>query len=195
LQRYGSLNGERFAFLSPCAHKWREFVLENENPEELVHYNITIESLHNWLEKEAVNLQQYAPVSMETGMHGNGLNNRGLTVAAFGSIGKSLSALMPGLHYHIEQGIKNAAGYLEKTEDLRGENFYRLFEPYACVGGCAHGLGIGKARSPLGENPPEAMDFLKTADPGEIQKITELFAWFDQNLDMNDFCHSAETEN
>jgi hypothetical protein len=181
LQKYCRTE-DRFAFLSPCAIKWTEFTLENQ--EQLIHYHVPIDALDTWLKEQGVDLTQYAGgLSMEQ-------DGTGQTVAAFGGIGKTLAALQPGLDYQVEQGIKNAAACLESygnfTEDL-GET--RILEPYACAGGCSCGprvRGLLKQASPaiLQPGTPDGT-------PGDITKLQDLFSYYDKTLDLADFCHQA----
>jgi iron only hydrogenase large subunit-like protein len=168
---------EPFAFLSPCILKKNEFAVQNR--EYLVHYNITIDALKTRLAAEAVNVQQYAPCSEETGP-----NSKGLTLAAFGGIGKALTALLPDTGYHVEQGLDNAASYLSTCREFREpQSRAFIFEPYACRGGCAGGSGVGA------DTVCEHADFLKCDEKIDIEGIFKLFSYYDATLRLEDFCH------
>jgi iron only hydrogenase large subunit-like protein len=198
LRKYRSL-GERFAFLSPCAQKWREF---NPGDGELVHYNITITALRSWLEKAQLALNRDEAWEIEKER-----NLAGLTVAVYGSIGKSLQVLLPDLVCHVEQGVSRAAAWLagngaggELPAKLPLENTRRsVFEPYACVGGCSRGAGLGKAAGEAADSSRITTGFLQTGetpaapDPLAAERIGELFEWYDSNLDISDFCYPTET--
>jgi iron only hydrogenase large subunit-like protein len=184
LRKYRAL-GERFAFLSPCTQKWREF---NPGGGELVHYNITITALRAWLEKARLGVNGYEDWELEKER-----NIAGLTVAAYGSIGKSLQVLLPDLDCHIEQGVARAARWLAgnapETESLRRS----VFEPYACVGGCSRGAGLGEGavsgRTTAGLL--QAGEIPAAPDPLAAEKIEKLFEWYDSNLDIADFCYAG----
>jgi iron only hydrogenase large subunit-like protein len=167
---------EPLAFLSPCLLKKNEFVTKNR--EELIRYNITIGGLYDWLAAGAVDLRQYEPFPQVTGQNG-----QGLTLAAFGSIGKVLAALLPGTEYHIEQGLGNAAAYLSKNRDFRDPQNSLVFEPYACEGGCANGPGVVNRRARGTPN------FLTRSEPQDLTRIYELFSQYDGCLNLEDFCH------
>jgi iron only hydrogenase large subunit-like protein len=176
LKTYRRLEGP-FAFLSPCVLKKNEFTTGNR--EELIRYNITIDALHTWLAAEAVDVQQYEPCPQETERNGGGL-----TLAAFGGIGKALAALLPDVNYHVEQGTGNAVSYLSKTKDfLEPRNHAVIFEPYACIGGCAKGSGVGKLRNCGKAN------FLKTGEKTDLENILKLFSHYDETLKPEDFRH------
>jgi iron only hydrogenase large subunit-like protein len=182
LRKYCSI-GDRFAFLSPCASKWREFTLKNR--ENLIQYHVPIDAFDAWLKSEGVYLPQYAPYPMEREINGDGL-----TVAAFGGIGKTLSALLEGLNHHVEQGLGNAAAYLQSKSNFTGAPLGSfVFEPYACVGGCSQGARVGKRGHP----PHNTMDFLQTVDTSDVASLEELFSYYDKTLELADFCHYAPT--
>jgi iron only hydrogenase large subunit-like protein len=168
---------EPLAFLSPCLLKKNEFTVKNN--EELVRYNITINDLHTWLAAEAVDLRQYAPCPQETDCNG-----KGLTLAAFGGIGKALAALLPDLGYHVEHGPENAVSCLSHNMDFRdSQNRAVIFEPYACKGGCAKGSGIGNHNARNGQN------FLAGSEQPDINNILKLFSHYDETLNPEDFRH------
>jgi iron only hydrogenase large subunit-like protein len=167
---------EPFAFLSPCLLKKTEFVASNN--EELVRYNITVHKLYAWLSEKAVDTRQYAPHIPEPSHNG-----RGLTLAAFGGIGKTLAALLPDIRYHVEYGLGNARSYLTNTEgfgDLQGRAL--IFEPYACPGGCAGGSGMGTCRKAC------EMRFMPGNEPQDTKNILRLFSYYDKTLRLEDFC-------
>jgi iron only hydrogenase large subunit-like protein len=167
---------EPLAFLSPCLLKKNEFITKNN--EELIRYNITIHGLCTWLAEEAVDIQQYAPCAPETGHNGHGL-----TLAAFGGIGKTLAALLPDIRYHVEQGLGNAASYLSNSREfLEPQNQALIFEPYACKGGCANGSGVGSRTG------REEKNFLTRSEQPDINSILELFSRYDETLKLEDFC-------
>jgi iron only hydrogenase large subunit-like protein len=175
LKTYRLIQGP-FAFLSPCILKKGEFITENQ--EELVRYNITIEGLNNWLNHSGIDIQQYDPHPLETDHNG-----KGLTLAAFGGIGKVLAALVPDINCQVEQGTGNAAARLVKNREF-GETQGRavFFEPYACIGGCANGPGLGKYRGPV--DP----DFCKSGETADLENIFSLFSHYDDTLRLKDFC-------
>jgi iron only hydrogenase large subunit-like protein len=176
LKTYRRLEG-RFAFLSPCLLKKNEFAVGNQ--EHLVQYNITIAALKTWLAAESVDIRQYAPCPEETDENG-----KGLTLAAFGEIGKALAALLPGTGFHSEQGLDNAASYLSASPEFwEPRNHAFVFEPYACKGGCAHGPGVGTTPVPV------TTDFLKCATETNTQSILKLFSHYDATLTLQDFFH------
>jgi iron only hydrogenase large subunit-like protein len=168
---------EPFAFLSPCRLKKSEFTTKDN--EELVRYNITIDALKNWLDAEDIDTARFAPCGQETERNGTGL-----TLAAFGSIGKALAVLFPNVRYHVEQGLENAVYYLSNNHDfhdkLRGPV---IFEPYACKGGCANGSGTGR------HNVCQYRNFLKCTGTADINSIYNLFSHYDETLKLEDFCH------
>ncbi|AEF84207.1 conserved hypothetical protein [Treponema primitia ZAS-2] len=171
---------ERIAFLSPCVLKRREFVLENR--EELVHYNVTINALSAWLKENPVDISQYEPCLPESDGYGPGL-----TLAAFGSIGKCLSALDTGVEYLIEQGLENAASrFSERGAFSETQMIPFVFETYACEGGCANGSGVRGMQYPASNGGA----FLeKSTAPGKPEAVLELFSSYDQTLDRADFRH------
>jgi iron only hydrogenase large subunit-like protein len=166
------------AFLSPCPLKKNEFVTKSR--EELVRYNITMKELYAWLAAGKVDLRQYEPFPQEACQNG-----QGLTLAAFGSIGKTLAALLPGTEYHVEQGLENAAAYLSQSRGFRDPQNPLVFEPYACRGGCANGPGTGNR---LAREPP---DFLTRHGQRDSAAIFKLFSHYDKTLRLEDFCHQA----
>jgi iron only hydrogenase large subunit-like protein len=173
---------EPLAFLSPCILKKNEFVTAAR--EELVRYNITIKSLHSRLSAEAADIGRYEPRLPETGHNG-----KGLTLAAFGGIGKTLEALLPDIRCHVEQGMENTLSYLSHTREFRDTSGPPLFfEPYACQGGCIYGSGVGPHGPPGGDT-----DFLKSGEPADPQSILNLFSYYDDTLRLEDFCHKGET--
>jgi iron only hydrogenase large subunit-like protein len=167
---------EPLAFLSPCLLKKNEFITKDR--EELVRYNITIKELYAWLAAESVDLGRYEPFPQVTGQNG-----QGLTLAAFGSIGKALAALLPDLEYHVEQGLENAAAYLSKSRGFRDPQNPLVFEPYACRGGCANGPGTGD------RNIRGASGFLAPGGRRDFSAIFKLFSYYDETLTLEDFCH------
>ncbi|MDR1230242.1 MAG: hypothetical protein LBK61_02450 [Spirochaetaceae bacterium] len=176
LKTYRHLEG-RFAFLSPCLLKKNEFAVHHQ--EQLVRYNITIDALKTWLDAESVDIRRYEPCVEETGENG-----KGLTLAAFGGIGKVLSALLPDTWFHAEEGLGNAATYLSTSREFREPRDHAcVFEPYACRGGCAHGSGVGA--NPVREDT----DFLKCGAEADTARIFKLFAHYDTTLKLRDFCH------
>jgi iron only hydrogenase large subunit-like protein len=177
LRSYRRLEGP-FAFLSPCLLKKNEFTTNSR--EELVSYNITIDVLHTRLAAEGIDLRRYEPCLEE-----REANGQGLTLAAFGGIGKALESLLPDMSCHVEQGLGNAASYLLNTEDFRSPcSRAVLFEPYACKGGCAHGSGVGSRRVSGDTN------FLSRGEKADPQRIRSLFSHYDETLKLEDFCHS-----
>lgn len=176
---------EPLAFLSPCLLKKNEFVTKDR--EELVRYNITIKDLRAWLAAGAVDLRRYEPWPEEIDQNGqNGQNGRGLTLAAFGSIGKALAALLPDMEYHVEQGLGNAVSYLSGRRDFRDSQHAMVFEPYACQGGCANGPGVGNRGS------GGAPDFLTRNEQRDLANIYKLFSYYDQTLKPEDFRRREE---
>jgi hypothetical protein len=168
---------EPFAFLSPCLLKKNEFTTQSR--EELVRYNITIDALHAWLAAEGVDIRWYDPCPEEREHNG-----KGLTLAAFGGIGKALAVLLPGVRYHVEQGLGNAASFLQNNRDFWDSRDHAfVFEPYACKGGCAHGSGAGNHKA-RGER-----NFLTCNETQDLAAIFELFSYYDKTLRLEDFCH------
>jgi iron only hydrogenase large subunit-like protein len=168
---------EPFAFLSPCRLKKKEF--RTMNNEEFVRYNITIDVLKNRLDAEDIDISHYKPYRQESERNG-----AGLTLAAFGGIGKSLAALLPGLRCHVEQGFKNAVSYLSNSRDFHDKQREPVvFEPYACEGGCANGSGIGRC------NARKHNNFLKCSETADIKNIYKLFSYYDSTLKLEDFCY------
>jgi iron only hydrogenase large subunit-like protein len=165
---------EPLAFLSPCLLKKTEFVTKNN--EELVRYNITIDELNARLSGEGVDVKQYEPCLQETDENG-----RGLTLAAFGGIGRALAALLPDLGCHTEQGLENVVSYLPRFQE--SQNHAAFFEPYACKGGCMSGSGIGN-RGARGEP-----NFPTDGGPPDIDSIFKLFSFYDKTLRVEDFYH------
>jgi iron only hydrogenase large subunit-like protein len=167
------------AFLSPCRLKKNEFITQNQ--EELVRYNITIDGLNTWLAEEAVDLQRYEPFPQETDRNGEGL-----TVAAFGGIGKALAALLPDFRYRVEQGLGNVRSYLSQSREFEdAQSQTMIFEPYACKGGCVYGSGIGNHRA------IRDADFLKGSEKGDHRDILTLFSYYDGILNPEDFRHGT----
>jgi iron only hydrogenase large subunit-like protein len=167
---------EPLAFLSPCFLKKNEFVTKNR--EELVRYNITIDSLKTWLAAEGIDIRRYEPWPEERERNG-----KGLTLAVFGGIGKALAALLPGVRHHVEQGLGNAVSFLSGNRDFWDSPDHALvFEPYACKGGCANGSGVHKHKSPGGQN------FLVRGGQQDLAAIFELFSHYDKTLRLEDFC-------
>jgi iron only hydrogenase large subunit-like protein len=182
LKTYRRLEGP-FAFLSPCLLKENEFSVQNR--ERLVHYNITMDALKTRFETDAVDIRQYEPCSEETGQNG-----KGLTLAAFGGIGKTLAALLPDIGFHVEQGLGNAASYLSGNREFRESRSPSfIFEPYACKGGCTCGSGVGATTACA------STDFLKCCDADDVdantnrENIFNLFSYYDATLKLEDFCH------
>jgi iron only hydrogenase large subunit-like protein len=180
LRKYRRIQ-DRLAFLSPCGIKWKEFTLENQ--ENLIQYHVPIDAFDAWLENQGIHLSQYDSCSTEPEINGDGL-----TVAAFGGIGKTLSALVDGLDCRMEQGLENAAAYL-RAKDAFAENCRGalVFEPYACAGGCSQGSRVGKKSR--AQEKSLAGNFLQTKNAGDINRLVELFSYYDKTLDMADFCH------
>jgi iron only hydrogenase large subunit-like protein len=172
---------EPLAFLSPCTLKKNEFVTGRR--EELVRYNITIKALHTRLIADAVDVGRYEPCVPETGHNG-----KGLTLAAFGGIGKALEALLPDIRCRVEQGMENTLSYLTHSREFRDSRRPLFFEPYACEGGCIYGPGVGPYGPPEGDT-----DFLKSGEPADPQGILNLFSYYDETLKLEDFCHHGET--
>jgi iron only hydrogenase large subunit-like protein len=181
LKTYRRIDG-RFAFFSPCDQKRFEFTVRRENDQEeaLVHFNITLEALSDWLTAEGIDAESYPPVEV-FGNAGDGIDfSRGLTVEYFGTISGALSAVVPELEYAVSEGLTEARQF-HNAESLRRPVF---FEPYACVGGCANGSGVptflrkktlkNRVNRPSGE--------AKAA-------ILERFTRFDRDLKVRDFCH------
>ncbi|MDR2247436.1 MAG: hypothetical protein LBE17_12340 [Treponema sp.] len=175
---------EPLAFLSPCRLKKNEFTTETQ--EELVRYNITIDRLNAWLAAEAVDIRRYEARPLEAA----DCYARGLTLAAFGEIGKALAALVPNIRRHTEQGRANAASYLANNRDfLDSQSHAVIFEPYACMGGCANGSGVGTRRTC---GTPSFLNYGETPD---INAVFDLFAYYDQTLSLSDFCRRKEPRN
>jgi iron only hydrogenase large subunit-like protein len=176
LKTYRQTEG-RLAFLSPCLLKKNEFAVSNR--EHLVQYNITIAALKAWLAAESAGIQRCEPCLEEIDENG-----RGLTLAAFGGIGKVLAALLPGTGFHAVEGLGSAASYLSASREFREpRNRAFVFEPYACEGGCAHGTGVGT-------NPVyKGADFLKCGAKADTGSIFKLFSHYDATLKLQDFCH------
>ncbi|QQO09385.1 [Fe-Fe] hydrogenase large subunit C-terminal domain-containing protein [Breznakiella homolactica] len=172
LRGYKKLNGS-FAFLSPCALKWKEFT--TPEGEELVRYNVTIDALNRWFEANPADLSRYEPCFPETGENGHGL-----TLAAFGSIGKSLEFLFPEITSRVEQGTADSLAYLSGGIMEREEGPF-VFEPYACPGGCSNGAGIGKKRT-SGD-----IGFLKCRPSTAREDVVGLFSRFERELAVGDF--------
>jgi hypothetical protein len=164
---------EPFAFLSPCLLKKTEFITPNN--EELVRYNITVHGLHTWLAQEKIDVTQYAPHVMEDG--GNGL-----TLAAFGSIGETLAALLPDIRCRIKYGLGNARSYLAMGDFEDAQSGTLIFEPYACAGGCAGGSGMGNYRKTCGT------PFMPCNEPRDTKTMLRLFSHYDKTLRLEDFC-------
>jgi iron only hydrogenase large subunit-like protein len=172
LRTYRHLTGS-FAFLSPCILKKQEF---NPGGEGLIQYNVTIKALHHWLKTRGLAVRQYEACYPEQDR-----NTPGLTLAAFGGIGKALAALLPELDCRVEQGAENVLScLLNNRASGEREKRPRLFEAYACLGGCANGPGVGKKGN---------RDFLKPSGPVNTKDIFELFARYDKTLNIRDFCH------
>jgi iron only hydrogenase large subunit-like protein len=163
---------EPLAFLSPCLLKKGEFVTQNN--EELVRYNITIGGLNAWLDREAVDVTRYEPCLPETGQNGGGL-----TLAAYGGIGKALAALLPELEHHTGEGPGNMNSCLSLFREPRNRALF--FEPYACEGGCANGPGIGNRKPRNGEN------FLACNGKQDKESVLSLFSRYDKILRPEDF--------
>jgi iron only hydrogenase large subunit-like protein len=178
LKTYRRLEG-RFAFLSPCLLKKNEFAVHNR--EHLVRYNITIAALKAWLAEAPADIRRYEPCAEETGDNG-----KGLTLAAFGGIGKALAALLPDTRFHAEEGLGNAASYLSSSREFwEPRNNAFVFEPYACRGGCARGPGVGATPVRAGA------DFLKCGAEADTESVFKLFSRYDATLKLRDFCHPA----
>jgi iron only hydrogenase large subunit-like protein len=189
LRTYRRLSGS-FAFLSPCVLKKKEFYAGNEA---LIHYNVTIKALNRRLKTQGIAVRHYERCFPEQDDNGPGL-----TLAAFGGIGKVLTALFPDLDCHVEQGTANTLSYLRNNREF-GEPQKRLmfFEPYACPGGCANGSGVGE---PPGGGSFEAKGaaqvwpwlrrHLSPSGPVNTQDIVALFTHYEKTLNINDFCHS-----
>ncbi|MDR3166688.1 MAG: hypothetical protein LBT93_01990 [Treponema sp.] len=171
LRTYRGLSGS-FAFLSPCVLKKKEFYTGKEG---LIQYNVTIKALNLWLKNQGVALRQYESCFPEQDHNGPGL-----TLAAFGGIGKVLRALLPDLDCHVEQGTANALSYLLNSREFGEQKNPMLFEAYACPGGCANGSGVGERGNRY---------FLSPAGPVNTGDIFELFARYDKTLNIRDFCY------
>jgi iron only hydrogenase large subunit-like protein len=173
LRTYRRLSGP-FAFLSPCVLKKQEF---NTGNEELIQYNVTIKALKLRIKNQGITVRQY-----ETCFPEQDHNGPGLTLAAFGGIGKVLAALLPELECHVEQGTANTLSYLLNNREFGEQKTHpMLLEFYACPGGCANGSGVGEKGY---------RDFLNPAGSVNTRDIFELFTHYDKTLNLRDFCYN-----
>jgi iron only hydrogenase large subunit-like protein len=187
LRNYRGLT-EPFAFLSPCLLKYHEFSPGDDGA--LIQYNITIKELFAWLKEKNIDTGGQQPCFPEQDRCG-----QGLTVAAYGGIGKALEALSPGLRYTVAQGPQSIpACFAPPSTPLAPAAAIRtpcafplVFEAYACEGGCSNGSGVRGI--PGMPRPGKESESRKTAGGGDINAILDLFSYYDQRLRMADFCY------
>ncbi|MDR0561815.1 MAG: hypothetical protein LBG73_03920 [Spirochaetaceae bacterium] len=181
LKTYRGIRG-RFAFFSPCDQKRFEFTVprEHKREEALVHFNITIADLSEWLASEGIDAEAYPAVKAD-GIAGDGIDfTRGLTVAYFGTISAALSAVSPDLECAVAEGLAEARRFY-RAESLGRPRF---FEPYACVGGCANGSGV-----PAFLRKKTLENRMNTPSNEVKAALLERFTHFDRMLDIRDFCY------
>jgi iron only hydrogenase large subunit-like protein len=182
LRNYRRLEGD-FAFLSPCRLKEKEFVTrEGEN---LVRYNITIRELGAFLAKEALELSLYPALKPEPDDF-----CPGLTLAASGSVGGVLGALLPEKEFVVKQGLAETASW------LRGQDPFQdtVLEAYACPGGCLYGSGTGQTNNAAGSAETKGSGDGRALPqaPEYTEALRRLFARYARELRITDFCHSVE---
>ncbi|GHT72016.1 hypothetical protein FACS1894110_26090 [Spirochaetia bacterium] len=187
LKNYLGLDGA-FAFLSPCSQKRFEFNVAGEN---MIRYNVTIAALSNWLSVNHPDLHKYPPA--DTGPAAEYADrdivnfSQGLTVAAFGSISDVLACLLPNLDCTVTQGINDAERFFAET--AAGRKRPAVFEPYACIGGCANGSGI-RGMTRCTQSTPHTGNFLVQNKKAAREAILERFRHFDAALNMGDFYYA-----
>jgi hypothetical protein len=180
LRNYRRLEGD-FAFLSPCQLKEKEFV--TREGESLVRYNVTIRELAAFMAKE-LELSPYPAVKPETDDF-----CPGLTLAASGSVGNVLGALLPEKEFVVKRGLAETASWLRGRDSPRNI----VLEAYACPGGCLYGSGTGqKSGAFAGTESSEPGGGAAASQRAEhAEALRRLFARYSRELCITDFCHGT----
>ncbi len=173
---------EPFAFLSPCALKWTEF---SPGGVELVRYNATIRGIKARLEAEGVDLGRFPELYLDD-------ESRGLTVGAFGELGASLGAVLPGLRCLTSHGLGRSLALLDDPARFPGveAEALDLLEPYACPAGCDGGSGVGTCEDcPMKDGAPASSPAPRPRPTRE--ELLALFARMDDELRSEDFIYGS----
>ncbi|MDR1636051.1 MAG: hypothetical protein LBR93_01805 [Treponema sp.] len=182
LRTYRFLDGD-FAFLSPCQLKEKEFVTpEGEN---LVRYNVTIRELAGFTAPGDPELSPCPALKPEQDDF-----CPGLTLAASGSVGGALGALLPGKKFVVKRGLAETVSW------LRGQDSHSntVLEAYACPGGCLYGSGTGqKSKAPAGTESPEPGGGQAAARQRaeHTEALRRLFDRYTRELRFADFCYPS----
>jgi iron only hydrogenase large subunit-like protein len=132
--------GYKLAFISPCVAKKREF--EDPATKGQVHYNVTIQSIKNYLEKNNIDLDKF----QEAEFDGPVESEKGLLYSQPGGLHEAFKKYNLPLKLHHVRVTEGHDVYREFFEELeqeikRGECDVVIVDVLNCSHGCNRGTG------------------------------------------------------
>jgi uncharacterized coiled-coil DUF342 family protein len=146
---YPEYKNHKIAVISPCIAKRREF-----DETGLGDYNVTMNSIKNYMETHAINLSSFAPVEY-TGEYAE----RAVGFSTPGGLLDTAERFTPGIRRCTLklEGVPNIYPYLEEMSELLDTDIELplLVDCLNCEKGCNGGPGTGNAQKPQAvlENP------------------------------------------
>ncbi len=178
LKKYKGVN-DKIAFLSPCIGKTYEF--NDENTQGNISYNVTYAALKEYIATNNIDLNKYKSAKYD--------NLEGSWGFAFSRPG----GLKENVHFYLGdevwvkqvEGIRHVEHYFEEyARDVFGRRPVPLLVD---VLNCSHGcnLGTGTEKN-ISQN---SIDYNTNANKSNVTKEQgeKLFAYFEANLNLNDF--------
>lgn len=187
LKKYINTN-DKLAFLSPCIAKHDEINDTNNNG--LVSYNITYKKIHEYIEKNRIDLNKFSEVDFENIPY-CGL---GLTFSRPGGLRENVEHVVDGAWIRQVEGSELAYEYLEEyAERVHSKQpIPLLVDILNCEHGC--NIGTGTCQNVALDDIDNQTNILKqqaikdkTKKTLFGKKVYSPFEWCDKNLQLNDF--------
>lgn len=174
----------KIAALSPCIAKTDEF-----HDTGLVDYNVTMDHLKNYLEREGVDLPTVKIYSeFEFDVH------QGLEGAIYPKPGGLMTNLLihaPELEVITSEGVEKLYPDLDTYYEQKGKNVPAVFDVLNCEYGCNGGpaTGVNYNRFEMEDVMHDVENYTRKKRKENVTKkgVDKQFAEFDQILDLNDF--------
>ena len=185
LRKYLKLT-DRLAFLSPCVAKADE--IEDRNNEGLVHYNVTLAKLREYIQREGVNLSQYGECDFEGIPSG-----LGHTFSRPGGLKENIRITEPDLWIRQIESTQLAYPYLREylKRSKAGKAVPGVVDVLNCEFGC--NVGTGTCRDCALDDIDEMTNKRKQAKAAQQIHTTgkgvqyDPYVRFDKELRLSDF--------
>ncbi|MGD9639042.1 MAG: [Fe-Fe] hydrogenase large subunit C-terminal domain-containing protein [Alphaproteobacteria bacterium] len=189
---------EPIAILSPCIAKYDE--VNDPNTKNILQYNVTYAKIHEYLEKNKINLTSYEEKDFDN-IPTCGL---GLTYSRPGGLRENVEHYVTGAWVKQVEGFEHAYHYLDNYADRikEGKKTPLLVDILNCAQGCNLGTGTGR------DIEIDDIDYRtnvmkqqviidKTEKKRFKESIYTMEKWCEENLKLEDFLrrysdHSSE---